>query len=569
MQTASGYDVAWQWSNSNLFTVWTTDSNGNYTGNLIGAVSGNSYALESLESTFNQDLNGDGVTGLNPLVIQTDTSALGSTSLAQIGNNYFLFAAGATTGPELKYNGAVVTTREFGGWNPIGAVQTANGYEIAWKNSTTGLYTVWTTDSNGNYTGNLTGAVSGTSTALEMAETTFNQDLNGDEVIGLKPIVMATMTSGLGTTSLTQIGDNYFLYSAGGTTGPELKLNGAGIIAGTLAGWTPIGAVQTAAGYEVAWTLPGSNLFTVWSTDSNGNYISNIIGAVPGTSTALEQAETTFGQDLNGDGVVGLYAATGTTLQLSQALSGASGAATIAANATLELAAADSASVTFAASTGTLKLDQPSTFSGEIFNFSGDGTLSGSDQIDLKGIDYNTLQDSYANGVLTVTDGSGDTAKLNLNGSYVLANFAFANDGNGGTIVYDPPVSSASSQNFTGLGSVTSATIGNGATLELPAGTSASVASTGAKGALILDGTASGSQPLNFGRVVPGFGGQNVIDLLDIAFDGQTTLGNPPNGYPAEGTSSRSDGIHVANIALLGSYMASSFALATIMEAQA
>ena len=323
--------------------------------------------------------------------------------------------------------------------------------------------------------------------------------------------------------------------------------------------------MQTAGGYEVAWTLPGSNLFTVWSTDSNGNYISNIIGAVPGTSTAFEQAETTFGQDLNGDGVVGLYAATGTTLQLSQALSGASGAATIAANATLELAAADSASVTFAASTGTLKLDQPSTFSGEIFNFGGDGTLSGSDHIDLKGIDYNTLQDSYANGVLTVTDGSGDTAKLNFNGSYVLANFAFASDGNGGTFVYDPPVSSSSNQkNTTDLGSgTTSATIGNGATPELPAGTSASVASTGAKGALILDGTASGSQPLNFGRVVPGFGGQNVIDLPDIAFDGQTTLGYAPNGYPAEGTSSRSDGIHVANIALLGSYMASSFAIAS------
>ena len=86
-----------------------------------------------------------------------------------------------------------------------------------------------------------------------------------------------------------------------------------------------------------------------------------------------------------------------------------------------------------------MKLDQPSTFSGEIFDFSGDGTLSGSDQIDLKGIDYNTVQDSYANGVLTVTDGSGNTAKLNFSGSYVLANFAFASDGNGGTIVYDPP----------------------------------------------------------------------------------------------------------------------------------
>ena len=45
-----------------------------------------------------------------------------------------------------------------------------------------------------------------------------------------------------------------------------------------------------------------------------------------------------------------------------------------------------------------------------------------------------------ANGVLTVTDGSGDTAKLSFNGSYSLANFKFANDGSGGTIVYDPPV---------------------------------------------------------------------------------------------------------------------------------
>ena len=100
-----------------------------------------------------------------------------------------------------------------------------------------------------------------------------------------------------------------------------------------------------------------------------------------------------------------MYAAPGTALQISQPLAGASGAATIGAHATLELAAADSASVAFAASTGMLKLDQPSTFSAEISGFTGDGTLAGSDQIDLKGINYNTVQDSYANGVLTVTDG--------------------------------------------------------------------------------------------------------------------------------------------------------------------
>jgi hypothetical protein len=179
-QTASGYDVAWQNASTGQYTAWTTDCNGNYTGNLFGAVSGNSYALESLESTFNQDLNGDGVTGLNPLVIQTDTSALGSTSLAQIGNNYFLFAAGGTTGPELQYNGAAVTSGKFGGWNPIGAVQTASGYDVAWQWSNSNFFTEWTTDSNGNYTGNLIGAVSGNSYALESLESTFNRDLNGD-----------------------------------------------------------------------------------------------------------------------------------------------------------------------------------------------------------------------------------------------------------------------------------------------------------------------------------------------------------------------------------------------------
>ena len=42
----------------------------------------------------------------------------------------------------------------FGSFNPIGAVQTASGYDVAWQNISTGQYTVWTTDSNGDYTGN-------------------------------------------------------------------------------------------------------------------------------------------------------------------------------------------------------------------------------------------------------------------------------------------------------------------------------------------------------------------------------------------------------------------------------
>jgi Tryptophan-rich Synechocystis species C-terminal domain len=240
------------------------------------------------------------------------------------------------------------------------------------------------------------------------------------------------------TAHITQVGKDYFLYNVSGT-GPELKIGGAAVTVGEFGSWTPMASVQVAGGgYDVVFNIASIGQYTAWSTDSNGNYVTQLFGAVSGNSAALESLETTFDQDLNGDGAIGLFAAPSTTMRISSTLSGTSGSATIGTRATLELAAADSASITFSNSTGMLKLDNPSTFSGTIFNFTGNGTLSGSDQIDLKGINFSSVHDTYSNGVLTVTDGT-HTDALDFNGSYTLANFKFASDGYGGTIVYDPP----------------------------------------------------------------------------------------------------------------------------------
>ena len=95
-----------------------------------------------------------------------------------------------------------------------------------------------------------------------------------------------------------------FLDSISTGSGPSLKYAGADVVAGQFGGWTPIGAEQTATGYEVAWKVTGSDQYTVWNTDSNGNYVSNDRRRV-GSSTALESLETSFHQDLNGDGVIG------------------------------------------------------------------------------------------------------------------------------------------------------------------------------------------------------------------------------------------------------------------------
>ena len=71
--------------------------------------------------------------------------------------------------------------------------------------------------------------------------------------------------------------------------------------------WTPIGAEKTASGYEVAWKNSERSV-TVWNTDNNGNYVSNIGNhpLVSGTNNALKSFETSFNQDLNGDGHIGL-----------------------------------------------------------------------------------------------------------------------------------------------------------------------------------------------------------------------------------------------------------------------
>jgi hypothetical protein len=438
-------------------------------------------------------------------------------------------------------------------WSPIGAVQTESGYEVAWKLTGADEYTVWNADSNGNYVSNAIGVVSGTS-SLAIG------------VIGPPTTVIATD----GSTSLTEVGNLFYLYNSSGS-GPVLKYEGADVVA-SHTDWSPIGAVQTGSGYEVAWKLTGADKYTVWNADSNGNYVSNAIGVVSGTSTALESFESIFQQDLNGDGVIGLYAAPGTTLQISAPLADPSGSATIGTGATLKLDTADSGSVTFTSSTGTLILESPSTFSGEIFNFTGNGSLSGSDQIDLKGINDSTVHDSYADGVLTVTSG-GDSVNLDLNGSYSLANFDFASDGSGGTIVYDPPVPTSNALVPTSSGQTVtacepptggSATIGAGATLELGAACSEAVTFSGPTGTLVLGSSStSGGQSSNFTGTVSGFGAQDVIDLPGIAFDAQTTLGYLPDSNQTGGTLSLADGAQSAKIALLGNYMASSFAVAS------
>jgi serralysin len=297
-QTAGGYEVALQNSGANLFSIWNTDSSGNFIS--YSVYSGTSTALETLETSFHQDLNGDGVIGI-PAATATVIEAHGSTSLVEAGNNYFLDSISSGTGPELKFGGAAVVAGQFAPYTPIGVEQTAGGYEVALQNSGANLFSIWNTDSSGNFVSY--GVYSGTSAALESLESSFHQDLNGDGVIGIP----TTVIEASGSTSLVEIGSNLYLNSISSGTGPELKYAGAPLAVELIAPYAPIGAQQTAGGYEVAFKNSGANQFSIWNTDSSGNFIS--YSGYSGTSIALESLETSFHQDLNGDGVIGIPAA--------------------------------------------------------------------------------------------------------------------------------------------------------------------------------------------------------------------------------------------------------------------
>ena len=149
-----------------------------------------------------------------------------------------------------------------------------------------------------------------------------------------------------------------------------------------------------------------------------------------------------------------------------------SGAVTIDSGTTLDIAAASTATVSFAngnGNTGELVLANSKDFTGTIVGFTGDGTISNSDLVDLADVNIanvalnKTTYTDHGNdtGTLTLYNANGQALdSINLSGTYQLANFTIENDGDGGTLIVDPPVNTngqssanthmASNQNPTG-----------------------------------------------------------------------------------------------------------------------
>ncbi|UPK30685.1 protease [Bradyrhizobium sp. 195] len=310
--SGGGYDVVWKNSANAHYSVWSTDSTGNFQTTLAaaGEVLGTDASLQALEPTLHQDINGDGTIGV-PVISGVTIEALGSTKTVLSGSTYYLADISTGTGPTLKYAGATVIAANFGTWSVIAAEQvTGGGYDVVWKNSANAHYSVWSTDSTGNFQTTLAaaGEVLGTDASLQALEPTLHQDINGDGTIGV-PVISGVTIEALGSTKTVLSGSTYYLADISTGTGPTLKYAGATVIAANFGTWSVIAAEQvTGGGYDVVWKNSANAHYSVWSTDSTGNFQTTLAAApeVLGTDASLQALEPTLHQDLNGDGTTGV-----------------------------------------------------------------------------------------------------------------------------------------------------------------------------------------------------------------------------------------------------------------------
>ena len=217
---------------------------------------------------------------------------------------------------------------------------------------------------------------------------------------------------------------------------------------------TNVDNIISGAGQIGDWQMTLVNSGTIIANETHALLIdtgSNVV-INSGTLEAAGSGGLIVNSDIANSGLIWAH---GGDITIDGAVTG-TGSALISGASTLEFAAASSIKVTFAGDGfGTLTLDNPTAYTGQIFGFTGTDAHH-SDLIDLKGITFDagtswTYHDDTGintGGTLTIyeTINGVTTAVGGISfgdGEYTTANFILTGDGNGGTLIADPPADPA------------------------------------------------------------------------------------------------------------------------------
>jgi hypothetical protein len=377
---------------------------------------------------------------------------------------------------------------------------------------------------------------------------------------------------------------------AGGNAG-VLVSGGAGGIAnsGSISAATGIGVELSAGGTVVNYGLitgtdnstvtyqqtgPGSAYYLSYSTgrmgvgvelDAAGSLINS--GTISGVGETTTQSQSNYGSITSVSSApsgIGVYLTAGGSVTNAAGgliegngvgidITGGPGTLTNAGT----ISGGGGTAVQFAGSGNLVVIDPGAVFQGIVNGGTGDDTLelaagAGSGTLSGLGSQYLGFSDVTVDAGAQWVLGGSNTIDAGVTfddrGALTIAGAL----GNTGTLWAD-------GGNVTVEGAVTgggNAEISGGATLEFAAGSDAVVSfDAGASGTLKLDRSAG------FTGTLAGFGAGDALDLGDIAFGSDDTLGYAANAAGTGGTLTLSDGTHTASLALLGQYAAAGFAI--------
>jgi autotransporter-associated beta strand protein len=320
------------------------------------------------------------------------------------------------------------------------------------------------------------------------ALTLFDTTINGGQIIDNGTLLFTGTTSKLENVTFTgaatlDISSGSTLELSGSVSGVTVNFEDSsghsGLILDNPGSFTGVvsGLVESSDGIE-----SDENYVDLVGFTDSAQHHAKVLSAVYNSHTGITAVTLTNGTsqpnlliDLQGNYSHGglEFASDGNGGTLLSDPAANSGAVTIGSGVTLDIGGASSAAVTFTNGTGTtgdLVLADSKDFTGTITGFAGDGTVANSDLIDVMDVnfaDVATSKTTYmenaagTGGTLTLHDASGQALdSINFDGNYQLANFTIESDGDGGTLIVDPPVNTsgqapsnttvASNQNSTG-----------------------------------------------------------------------------------------------------------------------
>ena len=262
---------------------------------------------DGYEELFELDLNNDGQAGV-PTAIDVDADGF----VDGLGH-YRLMANGSSI--DLKdQRGRVLSSRSSRLWNAVDATpkpaDPGSGFEVLLagvRGRRRNRYQVLSTDANGQVTSR-SRWLDGQGMAQEGYEGTFQQDFNGDELIGTPtgPSLVDADGNGL-VDGIT----HYALVKGSGDTAEAIDLKsrrGRVLSDATSRAWNVIQANDKGSGFEIL--VKGErgrrrSKYQLWEADDAG-LITDQSRWLSGRQLADDGYETTFGADLNGNGFVGV-----------------------------------------------------------------------------------------------------------------------------------------------------------------------------------------------------------------------------------------------------------------------